>query len=141
MNLLSYGIEGIDYVKTEDGFITLPEGKDSNPYYGNAWRLPNQFITYVWEGNPPDLWEEMRRWNENALKSCEIGFNFNIFPVSKQYLELEEIYNAYKPILESGMVNPEQGLSQMLSEMKEHGLDEVIAEKKKQFEIWQNCQK
>lgn len=141
MNLLSYGIEGTDYVKTKDGFITLPEGKDSNPYYGNAWRLPNQFITYVWEGNPPDLWEEMRRWNENALKSCEIGFNFNIFPVSKQYLELEEIYNTYKPILESGMVNPEQGLSRMLSEMKEHGLDEVIAEKKKQFEIWQNSQK
>ena len=99
MNLLSYGIEGTDYVKTKDGFITLLEGKDSNPYYGNAWRLPNQFITYVWEGNPPDLWEEMRRWNENALKSCEIGFNFNIFPVSKQYLELEEIYNTYKPIL------------------------------------------
>lgn len=141
MNLLSYGIEGRDYVKTEDGFITLPEGKNSNPYYGNAWKLPNQFITYVWEGNPLDLWDEMRRWNENALKSCELGFNFNVFPVSGQYLELEEIYSTYKPILESGMVNPEQGLSQMLAEMKEHGLDEVIAEKKKQFEFWKNGQK
>lgn len=141
MNLLSYGIEGEDYVKTEDGRIALSEGKNSNPYYGNAWRLPNQFITYVWESDPPDLWERMRRWNQTALRSCEIGFNFNVFPVSGQYLKVEEIYNTYKPILESGMVNPEQGLAQMLSEMEEAGLDEVIAEKKRQFQSWQKANK
>lgn len=133
MNLMSYGIEGKDYVKTDDGHICLPEGKDSNPYYSMAWTVPNQFITYVWEGNPLNLWDQMREWNKNALKSCEIGFNFNVFPVAKQYMALEEIYSNYKPVLESGSVNPEQGLEKMLKELRENGLEEVIQEKRKQF--------
>lgn len=140
MNLLAYGIEGEDYVETADGHITLPEGKTENPYYGMAWRLPNQFILKVWEGDSLSLWEQMRTWNEEALQSSEIGFNFNVFPVAKQYLALEEIYAAYKPILESGIVNPEMGLAQMLEELKENGLDEVIAEKEKQFKKWKREQ-
>lgn len=140
MNLLAYGIEGEDYVETADGHITLPEGKTENPYYGMAWRLPNQFILKVWEGDSLSLWEQMRTWNEEALQSSEIGFNFNVFPVAKQYLALEEIYAAYKPILESGIVNPETGLAQMLEELRENGLDEVITEKEKQFKKWKREQ-
>ena len=33
MNLLSYGVEGVHYVKTEDGHITFPEGKNNKPVY------------------------------------------------------------------------------------------------------------
>ena len=36
MNLLAYGIEGIDYVETEDGHIRAPEGKKGNSYYGGS---------------------------------------------------------------------------------------------------------
>ena len=78
MNLLSYGVEGIHYVKMEDGHITFPEGKITNPFIGEAWRMPNQFITYVWEGNPLSLWEDMQRFNEESLHDCDYGFNFDI---------------------------------------------------------------
>ena len=140
MNLLAYGIEGIDYVETEDGHIRAPGGKKGNPYYGGSWRLPNQFITKVWEGNPLNVWDQVKQYNEDALHSCEIGFNFNVFPVAQKYLKLQEIYDSYKPILESGLVNPENGLKQMLEELKQNGLDEVIAEKRRQFESWKKQQ-
>ena len=140
MNLLAYGIEGIDYVETEDGHIRAPEGKKGNPYYGGSWRLPNQFITKVWEGNPLNVWDQVKQYNEDALHSCEIGFNFNVFPVAQKYLKLQEIYDSYEPILESGLVNPENGLKQMLEELKQNGLDEVIAEKRRQFESWKKQQ-
>jgi len=140
MNLLAYGIEGIDYVETEDGHIRAPEGKKGNSYYGGSWRLPNQFITKVWEGNPLNVWDQVKQYNEDALHSCEIGFNFNVFPVAQKYLKLQEIYDSYKPILESGLVNPENGLKQMLEELKQNGLDEVIAEKRRQFESWKKQQ-
>ena len=126
--------------KTEDGHIRAPEGKKGNPYYGGSWRLPNQFITKVWEGNPLNVWDQVKQYNEDALHSCEIGFNFNVFPVAQKYLKLQEIYDSYEPILESGLVNPENGLKQMLEELKQNGLDEVIAEKRRQFESWKKQQ-
>lgn len=55
-------------------------------------------------------------------------------------MKLQEIYDSYKPILESGLVNPENGLKQMLEELKQNGLDEVIAEKRRQFESWKKQQ-
>ena len=55
-------------------------------------------------------------------------------------MKLQEIYDSYEPILESGLVNPENGLKQMLEELKQNGLDEVIAEKRRQFESWKKQQ-
>lgn len=137
MNLLSYGVENIHYVKTEDGHIKLPSGAASNVFIKGSWKMPNQFITYVWEGNPLDLWERMEEYNNTALRSCEIGFNFDVSQVSTEYITLEKIYNKYKPILESGLVDPEEGLQEMMNELNANGLQEVIAEKRRQFEEWQ----
>lgn len=134
MNLFSYGIEGVHYVKKADGQITVPEGKCTNPFIGEAWRMPNQFITYVWEGNPPTLWEDIRRFNEESIHGCDYGFYFDISPVSTEYLELTSIYNRYRVILENGMVDPAEGLEQMNRELEANFIDEVIAEKQRQFD-------
>lgn len=136
MNLLCYGIEGKHYVKTEDGHITFPQGKTNNFFVGNAWRMPNQFITYVWQGNPLDLWEQMKEHNKNALQSCEIGFNFDISKVKSEYVAINRIYDRYRRIVENGLVNPREGLRAMLKEMNENGLEDVIQEKRVQFERW-----
>ena len=127
-------------METDHGHIRAREGKKGNPYYGGSWRLQNQFITKVWEGNPLNVWDQVKQYNEDALHSCEIGFNFNVFPVAQKYLKLQEIYDSYEPILESGLVNPENGLKQMLEELKQNGLDEVIAEKRRQFVSWKKQQ-
>lgn len=134
MNLFSYGIEGVHYVKKEDGQITVPEGKQTNPFIGEAWRMPNQFITYVWEGNPPTHWENVRRLNEESIHGCDYGFYFDISPVSTEYLELTSIYDKYRMILENGLVDPEEGLEQMNRELEANFIEEVIAEKQRQFE-------
>lgn len=136
MNLLSYGVENIHYVKMLDGHIKLPPGAASNVFIKESRMMPNQFITYVWEGNPLDLWERIDEYNKSALRSCEIGFNFDVSKVSTEYITLEEIYNKYKPILEGGLVDPIEGLQEMMSELNVNGLQEVIAEKRRQFENW-----
>ena len=136
MNLLSYGIEGKHYVKTEDGFITFPEGMNVNIFIKNAWRMPNQFITHVWEGNPKDLWEKMREFNEKSIHACDIGFNFDISQVSTEYFALKSIYEKYKVILENGLVNPREGLDEMNRELEENGIDQVIENKREQFLKW-----
>lgn len=136
MNLLSYGVENIHYVKKPDGHIKLPPGAAINVFIKESRMMPNQFITYVWEGNPLDLWEQIDEYNKSALRSCEIGFNFDVSKVSTEYITLEEIYNKYKPILEGGVVDPIEGLQEMMSELNVNGLQEVISEKRRQFENW-----
>lgn len=134
MNLFSYGIEGIHYVKTADGHITFPKGKNINPFYGEAWRMPNQFITYVWEGIPLTLWEDIRTSNRESLHGCDFGFNFDPTSVSTEYLELERIYEEYRLILENGLVDPKEGLAEMNKELEANFIDDVIAEKQRQFD-------
>lgn len=136
MNLMSYGVEGIHYRKTEDGYFTYVDEEKRNPFINNAWKVPNQFITGVWEGNPLTLWEDMRKFNEEAIQSCEIGFNFDISPVMTEYFALSDIYSKYKNVLENGLVNPEEGLEAMLEEMYDSGLSDVLAEETRQFEDW-----
>lgn len=136
MNLLAYGVEGIHYVKTKDGHITFPEGKTTNPFIGEAWRMPNQFITYVWEGNPLTIWDDMRRFNEDSLHDCDYGFNFDLSPIFSIYKDLQEIYQKYSRILENGFIDPEEGLAEMNRELDAHFIDEVIAEKQRQYNEW-----
>ena len=136
MNLMSYGVEGVHYKKTEDGHFTYVDEEKRNPFINNAWKVPNQFITGVWEGNPLTLWENMRKFNEEAIQSCEIGFNFDISPVMTEYFALSDIYSKYKNILENGLVNPEEGLETMLAEMYTSGLSDVLAEERRQFAYW-----
>lgn len=136
MNLMSYGVEGIHYRKTEDGHFTYVDEEKRNPFINNAWKVPNQFISGVWEGNPLTLWENMREFNKEAIQSCEIGFNFDISPVMTEYFVLSDIYSKYKNILENGLVNPEEGLDVMLEEMYANGLSDVLEEERKQFEDW-----
>ncbi len=136
MNLLCCGIEGIHYVKTDDGHITFPPGKNQNPFTNGAWRMPNQFITYVWEGSPLTLWDDIKKFNEETLHSYYYGFNFDPTPVSTEYIKLEQIYRRYQPILENGLVNPEEGLEQMNRELDANFIDEVIAEKQRQFDAF-----
>ncbi len=136
MNLLSYGIEGVHYEFTKDGHITYPKGKKTNIFAGNAWEMPNQFITYIWEGNPLSLWSDMKKFNEDALYGCDFGFIFDTSPVATEYITLEEIYNKYISILGNGLVDPEEGLEKMNREMESNFIEEVIAEEQRQFDEW-----
>ncbi len=136
MNLLSYGVEGVHYVKMEDGHITFPEGKKTNPFVGESWRFPNQFITYVWEGNDLDFWEDMRRYNEESIHGNDYGFYFDITPVYDSYMEILSIYGKYRVILENGMVDPKEGLEAMNRDLDDCHIEEVIAEKQRQYNRW-----
>ena len=101
MNLLSYGVEGVHYKKLDNGFITYVGKEKKNPFLNNAWNMPNQFITYVWEGNDKNLWENLKKFNEESIQSCELGFNFDFSEVVAEYASVREIYKTYNVILEN----------------------------------------
>lgn len=136
MNLLCYGVEGVHYERRADGFLTYVAGEHTNPFLAGSWKMPNQYITDIWEGNSATLWEEMRRFNREAIHSCDLGFNFDPSDVYTEYVNLEKIYEKYRVVLENGLVNPEEGIASLRRELQAGGIDSVLREEREQYERW-----
>ncbi|MNJ61374.1 hypothetical protein D3C77_571580 [compost metagenome] len=123
--------------------IKYPEGIDaSNVAYtlNQGFMFGNQFLSYVFEGDDPNIWEEMETFNNEAVKSKALGFSFNAEPVKTEYAAVTNVINQYKMALETGSVAPEEILSDFNSKLKSSGIDKIIAEKQKQLDEWASTQ-
>jgi putative aldouronate transport system substrate-binding protein len=140
-NLLSYGVEGAHYVVVdrEGGVIGFPEGVDAatseyaqfrNYHYGN------EFITYVWEGFPADLWEQVRRFNDSAARSRAYGFSYDRGPVEEQAYACQKAVQEYGPLLRAGIGDTDRLLGEFQDALRRAGIDAVVAEKQRQLDAW-----
>lgn len=139
MNLLAWGVEGVHYEMTDDGTIDFPEGVDatnSGYCHNMAWMMPNQFISHVWAGNDPNLWDRMKEFNDNAVKSAALGFAFDTAPVEAEITAVQNVYEQYQKSLEFGMMDPTTGIAEMNEKLKAAGLDIIINEKQTQLDRW-----
>lgn len=138
-DLLTYGIEGEDYVVGDDGLYTYPDGTDaSTVYHPNvAVFMFNEFIAGVWEGNDPDVWEQTKEMNSKAAVSKAMGFTFDNTPVMTEYTALTNVYEEYRNQIEYGFLDPEVGIPEMVEKMKASGLEKYIAEKQSQLDAWE----
>ncbi|OCT16718.1 hypothetical protein A8709_08625 [Paenibacillus pectinilyticus] len=139
MNLLSWGIEGKHYIKKSENVITFPEGVNAtnNGYYPNwNYMMGNEFLSYTFEGDNPDLWTAVDQYNKSAIKSKALGFTYDSSPVSTEITAINNVINQYKMGLETGTIDPEGKLPEFQSRLKAAGIDKVIAEKQKQLDEW-----
>ena len=138
-NLIIWGEEGTDYIVTEDGHITFPEGvnaDNSEWYHTMNWLLPNQYIAHIWEGDPLDLWEKMEDFNNNAVKSKALGFTFDNSDYAAEYTALKNVYDEYIKQIMFGFVEPESGIAEMEEKLESAGLNEYIEAKQAAIDEW-----
>ncbi|WP_141499965.1 ABC transporter substrate-binding protein [Paenibacillus luteus] len=138
-NVLIWGIEGKHYVVQSGNVIDFPEGVDASNsgYYLNAgWLFGNQFLSYVWNGTDPDLWEKVKAFNASATKSKALGFTFDPTPVKTEAAAIGNVITQYRLPLETGSVDPDKVLPKFIENLKAAGIDKVIAEKQKQLDEW-----
>jgi putative aldouronate transport system substrate-binding protein len=139
VNLLVYGVEGVHYEKRPDGTIGYPDGVDSgNSGYVNdaPYFLPNQFLEDVWEGNDPMLREKMKEYSESAKKSEALHFKLDDSGIAAGLSALNEIADQYAYGLETGQLDPDAHLAQMLEEMDGAGAGGIILEVQKQYGLY-----
>lgn len=140
INLLDFGIEGTHYVKTDvDNVITFPEGKDmSNSGYAmfDGWQRGNQLLSYVWEGDDPDLYEQLDAFNKSALRSKAFGFVFDASAVKTETAAIANVTAQYRAALENGTLDIDENLPKFQAALKEAGIDRVIEEKQAQLDAW-----
>ena len=139
-NLLLWGEEGVDYVLTESGHCTFPEGvtEQTVEYYNLvwAWMMPCEYPTYVREGDDIDLWEKTIDFNNNAMKSKALGFSFDSSEVSAEYTALTNVWEEYGNSLVFGLIEPEAGIAELNERLEAAGLQAYIDAKKEALEAW-----
>ena len=142
VNLLNYGIEGKHWVKVEGSkqLINYPDGVDeSNCGYHIAqlWYYGNSLIANIWEdGGRDGLWDEIREFNDTAIKSKALGFAFDLSPVKTEAAAIANVCNEYKRALGCGEVDPAVYIPKFNEALKAAGVDTFIAECQKQLDAW-----
>ena len=136
--LLAWGEEGVDYKKTEEGFLTYADGIDAtNQQYSILnWLMPNQFITGVWEGNAIDIYEQTEKFNDDSIKSIAMGFTFDNSAVINEYTALTNVYNQYINQIILGFVEPEAGIAEMNQKLYSAGLQRYMDAKQAALNEW-----
>ena len=140
VNLLIYGIEGRDYVKDSEGYVSYPEGQDAAtvPYTAqlSCGTLGNFFKMYPMVGTSKEslIWEEEQ--NVLAKTSPAMGFIFDSSNVKTEYTAVSNVINQYLPGLSCGSVDPATALPEFIEKLKSAGYDKIISEKQEQLNLW-----
>lgn len=139
-NLLNWGIEGVDYVVTEDGHAAFPEGKDANSvsYHLDAgWILPNQFLCHPWEGKDLDIYEQIEDYNStDVIQSKVLGLQWDSSSVANELAAVTNVRDKYYKEITTGSVDPEEFIPRFNEELYAAGLDKIIAEKQAQVDAF-----
>lgn len=117
-----------------------PEGVDANSvsYHNDfGWIYPNQFASHPWVGNPPDIWDQYREYNNSLIKSKAFGFTFDSRPVATEEAQLNVVYDQYGKNLAFGIVDDlEKGIKEFNEALYAAGLQKMIDEKQRQLDEW-----
>ncbi|GIP17623.1 ABC transporter substrate-binding protein [Paenibacillus montaniterrae] len=140
INLIDWGIEGKHYVKVEgsDNVIKYPEGVtgDNVAYKNYSWMHGNQFLSYVFEGDDPEVYKEMEQFNKSAAASKALGFSFNGDELKNEIAACNAVLEQYRRVLESGVVDVDKTLPDFLKKLEDAGINKIIEEKQKQLDAW-----
>ncbi len=130
-NMLFFGLEGLDY-ELVDGRVKRLEGCWKVP----QWELGNQFNAMLTVEDPEGVWEETIKGNEEATLDALFGFVPNREPIETELATCEAIWAEYKDILMWGLRDYQEVVPEMLSKMREAGLEKITSELQTQVDAF-----
>ncbi len=138
-NLMNYGIEGEHYEKVSEHIIDYPEGSDpaSIGWGGFINWFGDTSEVYQFAPITEDYYEKIADFGlEKATISNALGYTFDSKSVKTQMAAITSVIDTDKPSLECGLVDVGESLPAFLKDLKDAGMDEVIAENQKQYTEW-----
>ena len=135
-NLICFGIEGVHYDLTEDGFVKAKA--DSNYKPEADWKFGNQFNALVREGSSADVWEQTKKLNDDAIANGDVspilGFVLDRTNIEAELSSLTSIRKQYATAYFVGAKSVEDGYDDYLKRMEKAGLQTVIDETQRQID-------
>jgi len=138
-NLVGFGIEGTHWEKKGENVIATLE--DSKAYQVPGFTLQNLLITHLFEDDPADKWEKFQEFNDSCRPSPVLGFQFDRTSVKTELAVLANIFEEFKPFMQTGTVDPEEYVAKYLKRVDEAGGAKVQAEIQNQLNAWLATQK
>ncbi|MGI6256028.1 MAG: ABC transporter substrate-binding protein [Acutalibacter sp.] len=139
-NTLINGVEGRhwEWANEEHTLIKSPEGVDATAsgYESLDWAWPNCRITPVWEGGDEDQWDQLQEFCDAAHESVALGFVFDTTNVMNQITACGNVVNEYNVALRWGELNPDEAIPEFISELKNAGVDDIVAECQTQLDAY-----
>lgn len=141
--LLSYGIEGVNYVKSEDGRAAYPDGIDAdtasyNVGFLNWWAFPNGQCELTPYTQSPEYWNIQKEYDNAAEVTPLLGCIFKTDEVQDAYSACTNVVNEYYNAILSGAVDTDATLQEFSEALKDAGEDTIIAEKQRQMDAFLN---
>ncbi|OXS56681.1 hypothetical protein B1A99_20430 [Cohnella sp. CIP 111063] len=134
INLFVNGIEGKHYTKVGDNRIEPIADSGYSP--GIFWVVGNQLKNYLKPGQPDDLYENWKKFNDEAKQFPLMGFVFDDTNVKNEITQMTAVVNEYKVIFTGAVKNPSKELDQRNAKLKDAGIEKVQAELQAQIDAW-----
>lgn len=133
VNLLTWGIPGRDYTLEESGAVTR---LDSSLYSGGLGVFGDQRLCH--EPGGEALRQERAAFAAQAipLNFQYAGFDFDTSGLVQETLAIARVESQYVKLLEAGCVDLETAYPEFIQKLYDAGLQRVIDEKQRQFDIW-----
>ena len=138
-NLVNYGIEGKHYVKESEHIIKLPEGVgyDSLGYGNQISTFGDAALNYQKAPFTEEFYVTLPDYSyDNAVVSSAFGYSFNSEAVKTQNAAVCAVIGEYLPSLCCGIVDVDEKLPEFIAELKDAGIDDIIAENQRQYDEW-----
>ena len=128
--LLRYGIEGTQYVMTEDGMIERPSGYNTNRdsivtnfWWGRRDVLELQDTSYSWN----DYYELLDEYDHVVVDYPWDGVTIQSENIAKKLKKIIEICDEYIPEITYGQYDctPQEEVSRFRAELKKAGFEQV----------------
>lgn len=135
-NMLNFGIEGVHYKVNADGRITQTQEGIDRFNLGPGWRYGDQFKDLLLDNEDLDKWEKFKKFNDEGLVLNSLGFVFNEEPVSTESSACKTVVGTYSRQLQCGAVDVDPIIAKFEKELKDSGVDKLIAEMQSQYDAW-----
>lgn len=139
-HLLGNGVEGRNYVVTENGTLAFPEGEDMTNCgwtgLGASYNLPNSSGCTPWFFQPSNFWELVEETNKASKPSLALGFNFDSAEVADQVTACANVIAQYYLPLINGEVDVDEVLPVFQQALRDAGIEDIVAAKQAQLDAW-----
>ena len=143
LNLIYYGIEGLDYEVMDDGTGRLGYiGDETAQTVGfHQWfgLYGDPGFKTTWESEEAGREERLAEYN-NELDEDHIspfmGYTFNTNEQKTAYAAVTDVLNTYRTPLESGTADPETTIPEFLQALEDNGIDILIKANQEALDAW-----
>ena len=139
VNLMLFGVEGVNYNKVNDQQVELT---DKNWYglHGGAWTVGNTKLQYVLTSEDPEKNALLQAYADDAPKTASYGFRFDKSKAATLDAVTEVVKKFAMPLMVGAVDpdDPELGLEAFRKALKDAGIDELKKEVEAQYATWKD---